>query len=699
MSIANVGAGARARRITIEPGLALWLGIGAVVALAFLLKADLPWIKDLPKDLVLPVNDWFNVAMEWFVATFKVVFRAASWTLEWPMVWLQGLLGWLPWPAVMVGVGAVALKAGGVRLAVFALLAMVYVLVTGYWDPAMNTLAMVGVSVPLSAGLGFAGGILAFKSRRVDRVMQPTLDLMQTVPTFAYLIPILLLFGFGPVVGLIASAIYAAPPMVRNVILGLNRVPSDIVESGRMSGCTPRQLLWWVQVPAALPTILVGLNQTILAALSMVIIASVIGSFADVGWELLSTMRKAEFGQSLLAGLVIVLIAMIFDRTSRGFAARAEPRRVTGGLLARHRGSLATLAGVVVAVLLAQAIAPLHDYPKSWVIGVAQPLNELVSFINTTFPDTIEWFKERILFYFLLPLRSGFALVVKPQTWGFEVTPTISAIYAAVAVGLVLLAARTWSWRAGTAVAIVVGLYYVGTVNVPWLAFMAVVLGLAWQIAGWRVAAFAAAAMAFMLLTGVWVQVMMSVYLCGAAVLIASLGGAAIGIWAARNERVSRVVKPIVDTLQTMPTFVYLIPVIMFFQVGDLPALLAIISYAIAPAIRYTEHGIRNVRADVIEAARCMGTTERQLLWQVQLPLALPEIMLGVNQTIMFGLAMLVVSALVGTKELGQLVYRALTSADPGKGAIAGLSMAFIAIIADRIVQAWSAKKKAALGL
>ena len=154
---------------------------------------------------------------------------------------------------------------------------------------------------------------------------------MQTVPAFAYLIPLLLLFGFGPVVGLIASAIYATPPMVRNTMLGLDRVPSDISEAGLMSGCTRRQQFWHVEVPTALPQILVGFNQTTMAALSMVIVAAIIGGFEDIGWEVLSSMRKAEFGQSMLSGLVIALLAILIDRLTIGFA-RERPTGPTAAM-------------------------------------------------------------------------------------------------------------------------------------------------------------------------------------------------------------------------------------------------------------------------------------------------------------------------------------------------------------------------------
>ncbi|MGH6719801.1 MAG: ABC transporter permease, partial [Alphaproteobacteria bacterium] len=612
----------------IEPGLRVWLVAGAGIVVLFALGGQLPWLVKFPEALMVPLNEWLNVVMYGFVDVFKPVFRAITWFTEFPMTWLQGFLHWLPWPAAFIGVVAIAHRAGGGRLALFALGSLLYLLITGYWDPSMNTLALVGVAVPASLVAGFLGGLLAFKSRRAERIIQPTLDLMQTVPTFAYLIPILLLFGLGPVVGLIASAIYAAPPMVRNTLLGLRRVPPEIVESARMSGSTNRQLLWWVQVPTALPTILVGVNQTIMAALSLVIIAAIIGAFADIGWELLSTLRKAEFGRSLLAGVCIVLIAMVLDRVSRGMADRpSAPYRDAKGWR-RHQGVLGILAAMAAVTVAAQAVPFLHDYPASWELLPKEPLDAVVSFINTTFPATLEWIKIKILFYFLLPLHKGFAVVAKPLSWGFEVTATVKAVYAFVVAGAALGAARIAGWPAALAVVLLGGVYFFGMINVPWSVFVLVVGLLAYRVAGLGVTLFAVAAMAFMLLSGIWHEVMVSIYLCGAAVLVSSLAGGAVGVWAALNDRVSAVVRPVVDLLQTMPTFVYLIPVIMFFQVGDLPALLAIISYSIAPAIRYTEHGIRHVRTEAVEAARSMGCTPRQVLFQVQLPLALPEIML-----------------------------------------------------------------------
>ena len=196
---------------------------------------------------MIPFADWVNFATAWFVGTFKWLFRGLSDLLELPMAWLRDLLIWLPWPATMVIIVTMAHAAAGWRLAVFTAVALYYMVAVGYWDESMNTLALVGIAVPLSLAIGFFMGLAAFKWPAARRVVEPLLDIMQTVPTFAYLIPILLLFGFGPVVGLVASAVYAVPPMVRNTMLGLYQVPAEIVESGRMSGCTESQLLWMVR--------------------------------------------------------------------------------------------------------------------------------------------------------------------------------------------------------------------------------------------------------------------------------------------------------------------------------------------------------------------------------------------------------------------------------------------------------------------
>jgi glycine betaine/proline transport system permease protein len=684
----------------IDRDLLVWIGVGVVAVVTVLLRGELPWLVRYPADLVVPFADWVNAFMNWFVPNMKWFFRALNWLLTWPMDWLRDLLQWLPWPATLAGITVAAYVASGWRLALFSFLALMYMVLVGYWSASMNTLALVALSVPLSVLIGLLAGIAAYKWTAADRIVQPLLDLAQTFPTFAYLIPILFLFGFGPVVGLIASAIYAAPPMVRNTMLGLSRVPAEVTESARMSGSTERQLLWWVQVPSAMPMILVGVNQATMAALSMVIIAAVIGGSADIGWEVLSTMRKAQFGQSFLAGIVIALMAMMMDRITRGFADRERFLQArTLPFWQRHRMLAIALVFMALFTVAAQIFPAIGIPPKGSLFNLAGPLNDLVNYITANYYPVLDGVKNTTLFYFMLPIRMGLEKAVSPFSWGFALTPAMSYGYAALVVALSFGAARLWGWRATVGVLIFGGLFYYGTTGTPWPAFILVVTVLAYQVGGLSVAAFALLGCLFMLTGGVWHQAMLSTYLCAAAVLFSFVLGASIGIWAALNDRVSAFMRPINDTLQTMPLFVFLIPVLMFFQVGEFSALLAIMLYAIVPSIRYTEHGIRNVRPDIVEAATAQGCTGRQILFQVQLPLALPEIMLGLNQTIMFGLAMLVIAALVGTKGLGQGVYIALGAGDVGKGFVAGLSMALIAMIADRITQAWSNRKKAELGL
>ena len=235
--------------------------------------------------------------------------------------------------------------------------------------------------------------------------------------------------------------------------------------------------------------------------------------------------------------------------------------------------------------------------------------------------------------------------------------------------------------------------------GLPWIVVVAAAALAGWQQGGLRLALVTAGFSLFIALTGNWANAMETVYLCGISVLIACALGIPIGILAARRERAHRVVQAVVDTLQTLPAFAYLIPAVMLFRVGDFAAMLAVVAYAIAPAIRYTDHGIRQIDPALIEAARATGCTRGQLLRKVQLPLAFPEIMLGVNQTIMMALSMLVITALVGTRDLGQEVYVALTKADVGRGLVAGICVACLAMTADRLIAPWAAARKRRLGL
>ena len=678
--------------------------IWAVLILATLallaLKDTAGWLIEYPAEWVVPITPWLNAFMLWCVDTVGPAFRAFSAAIGVPMTAVRDLLSWLPWSVTLAVLTFATWAISGLRLAMFTFFAVLYMLVIGYWSESMNSLALVAITVPTAVAIGFGLGSLAFYSKRAERIITPTLDLMQTVPAFAYLLPILLLFGFGPVVGLIASILYAFPPTVRNTHLGLMRVSTEVIEAGLMAGATPSQLFWRVRAPSALRQILLGVNQTTMAAFSMVIIASIIGGTADIGWEVLSTMRKAQFGESLLAGMVIALMAMVMDRITAA-AATAEPRDPgrARGFLARHRNALAALGLGVGVGLLAQLLPFLKEYPESWEVYPAQYLNDAVTWLVVEHAKTINLIKSWAFFFVMLPVKSGFEQTVTPFTWGFEFTAPLKTGYAFLAAALVVYTAVRRGIGRASLIAFLAIMLFFGITRLPWPALLAMAILLGWQLGGRRLALGTAAGLGFLIVAGVWPQTMLSVYLCGLAVLLSFAVGGALGILASEYDGVSAFLRPINDTLQTMPLFVILIPFVMIFKIGEFTALLAIMAYAIVPAIRYAEHALRNVPAEVVEAATCFGCTRRQLLWRVKLPLAMPVIMLGLNQTIMFGIAMLVIAALVGTNGLGQRVYIGLGDGDFGVGIVAGIGMAFIAMIADRMTQGMSRAYQEKLGL
>jgi glycine betaine/proline transport system permease protein len=662
------------RRLPLSPTALTWLGLGlATVVLAqtgsTLSKAlDARWLMKTPRELRIPMSREVSDFMKWLVEeahfglfTFTDLTRGIAWLLEQPYDLAKALLvsGFvqglgneavqlappLSWIAVVFVVAAIGHYAKSIALAVFVALCFLYLAVFGQWDSAMVTLASILIAVPLGVTGGLLLGIAAYRWRWFDRVLTPILDLMQTVPVFAYLVPILFLFGFGPVAALVATVIYAMPPMVRITTLAIRGVPAEVREFGKMVGCTDRQMTWRVLVPSALPGLMVGVNQVIMLSLNMVIIASMIGA-GGLGYDVLTSLRRLDIGGGLEAGVAIVVLAIALDRLSQAFVNKPPPEHseTPRSFFKRHPYTLTALAVILVTGLLGFLLPFLQSYPAAAQITTGPFWEDLVRAVNVNFFDQLEAIKTFMLLNLLIPVKR-FLL------------------------------------------------------GVPWPWFMLLVTLAGWQLGRWKLAILCFLLSAFILVNGLWEDAMETIYLCGVSVLIASVIGVPLGILAAQNARAGRLIGGFIDTLQTLPSFVYLIPVVMLFRVGDFTAMIAVVLYALAPAVRYTAHGIRSIDPQLIEAGTVAGCTRRQLLLRIKLPLALPEIMLGVNQTIMLALSMLVITALVGTRDLGQEVYIALTKADTGRGIIAGVSVACIAIIADRLIAAGAARARARLGL
>ena len=687
-------------RRALDNNAALWFGLIAVILLSIGLQERWGWLSVYPDAAVLPLSDFLNLMMNWVVQHFAWVFQAITATLEWPIKAVQQTLHALPWAVTFFLFCSAAYVASGWQLTLFTFCSAAYMLVIGFWDAGMNTLSLVAISVPTAVLVGFAIGAWGFRSAKVERLIMVTLDLLQTVPTFAYLLPILLLFGFGTVVGLIASILYSFPPMVRNTIIGLRCVSPEVIEFGLMAGATERQLFWQVRVPSAKKQLLLGVNQTTMASLSMVIIASIIGGTADLGWEVLTAIRKAQFGESLTVGLVIALMAIVIDRMTFGLASRSDVQNNNNRAKVAPERIWAIAALIAFLLYLASLSLPiLNEWPEALRFSPALMMNDTLNNFLITFRTQLEALKAGAFFFVMLPAKIGLQGAVSPFTWGFSLTWAHQLSYIIIVIFLAGWSAMRWGTSASIAVLLFAIFYYFGLTGIPWPAFIAICVLMGWNIGGAGLAVGNLVGLGFIVATGNWAEAILSIYLCGIAIAISFLMGTAIGIWAAQNNTVSAIVRPINDTLQTIPLFVILIPFVMAFKIGDFTALLAIIAYAIVPAIRYAEHGLRGLPDTVIEAASMIGATRRQMLWQVKVPLAMPVMMLGLNQTIMYGIAMLVIAALVGTSGLEQTVYIALTDGNVGMGLIAGVGMAIIAIIADRMTSGWSRKRKAALGM
>ena len=622
---------------------------------------------DPGEDSAGPIADTLESGISWFrntellgLITGRDLVRAMVGWLDYPLDFAEGLLidgnemfglsiPPIPW-LMLVGIAAViGYSVGGWRMAALGGGTIAYLAIFDLWEDSMITLSTVLVSAPLSILIGWALGLWAARSRRFEAILMPILNVMQSLPHYAYFIPIAVFVGVSHKAGVVATILFAIPPMAKLAMLGIRGVSSEILDAGHMSGANGRQMLWKVEMPAAKPALMVGVNQVIMQCLGMAVLASLVGT-RGLGQQLLNRLQSLRVGEALEMGVAIVLMAIMLDRISQA-AARRRPEHLAddASFVDRHP-TLTVLAGVfVVTSLLALAFDWALTYPteegRDWTISTAPFWESIVDYVQVAWRGATQAFKDFVLLNLLLPMRDFF-------------------------------------------------------VGIPWIAMLALVMALGWKIGKWRLALIAGSFVAFIALAGFWIPAMESLYLAVAAVLVAVVFGVPAGIWASGRDWSHNTMQVVLDTFQTLPAFIYLIPVVMLFQVGAVAALSAILLYAFVPAVRYTMLGMRNVPSETIEAADTSGCTPLQRLLKVKLPLAMPEIMLGVNQVLMFALLMVMISALIGGIDgLGDEVLIALRDQQAGKGLIVGLCLAALGLTADQLITNWSQERKRQLGL
>jgi glycine betaine/proline transport system permease protein len=287
-----------------------------------------PDIHALFNNYHIPLDTWIQAAVNWMILHLRPFFLAIRWpvarVLDGFETFLQGLPVWVFLLALIV----VAWRIGSKRIALGAGSSFLLIGFLGLWNVAMTTVAMVATSVLFCVVVGIPLGIAAANSEPVSRMMRPILDAMQTTPTFVYLVPIVMLFGIGNVPAVLATIIVSLPPMIRLTNLGIRQVQAELVEAGYAFGCTRRQVLVEIQIPLAMPTIMAGLNQSLMLSLSMVVVAALIGA-GGLGLSVYEGINRLDVGLAGIAGLAIVLVAISFDRMTQAVAEKrgAEPTR------------------------------------------------------------------------------------------------------------------------------------------------------------------------------------------------------------------------------------------------------------------------------------------------------------------------------------------------------------------------------------
>ncbi|MEU4613058.1 ABC transporter permease [Streptomyces umbrinus] len=543
------------------------------------------------------------------------------------------------WAGVTAAAALVAWRVAGVRLALGTGAAFLACGLLGMWIPTMQTLALMVVAVLVSVVLGVLLGLAAGLSDRTYRALRPVLDTMQVFPAYAYLLPVVLVFGMGVPAAVLATVVYAAPPMARLTALGLRGADAGVMEAVESLGTTARQRLLTARIPLARKELLLGLNQTIMMALSMAVIASVIGA-AGLGDRVYQALASVDVGAALAAGIPIVLLAVVLDRVT-GAAGTVTSAGSTGdgpGEPKSRWTGWAYAAVVAVAVAVAGRLTGRLDWPEAWLVNIAEPVNRAV-----------DWMTDH--------LYSGVPYVGGTADWAGHFT--------------------TW----------VLDPMRDGLQWLPWWSVLLIVAALAWLIGTWRTALTAVLAMAAIGVLGVWGPSLDTLSQVLAAVAVTLVLGFATGIAAARSERCERVLRPFLDVFQTMPQFVYLIPVVALFGVGRAPAVAAAVVYALPAVVRITTQGLRQVDPAAMESSRSMGATGWQQLRQVQLPLARPALLLALNQGVVLVLAVVIIGGLVGGGALGYDVVFGLAQGDLATGLVAGAAIVCLGLMLDRVTQ------------
>ena len=611
-----------------------------------------------------------------------------------------------PWLLIAALLFLPCIIAGGLRLGLYSLFVVYFWGAVGMWNESLQTVALMGLSVLLCVFVGTILGILCSQSDRFENFMKPVLDTMQVMPAFVYLFPALFFFGIGGAPAILATMIYAMPPIIRLTNTGIRQVSKETVESATSFGSSKLQLLFKIKIPMSLPSIMMGINQVIMMALALVVLACFIGA-EGIGGQVWLAIRNLDVGWAMEGGLCILFMAIMFDRFSMSFSKSVDPLPldVQKFYLLPQNWEKYQVARIFEKPL--SFASYIIDYICIKITNAISYVSELIIslFNKSTANDLGEFIAKR---YYVIPSLIVLFLIsfvdsniyefgTFPEEWKLSIRQPIANGVKALTVHPGFI-----GFTKGLRAFVYLNLLHpldVFLTHIPWWFTMSIFVTIGYFTVGLRFAFITALLLLFIGACGIWTQsmitlssVLVSVFLCFAL-------GVPLGIIASYNERFRNIQNIVLDAMQTLPYFCYLIPVLMFFGGGIVSAVLATVIYAIPPIIRLTSLGLTQVSGTYSEVSRSFGGTLLQTLSKVKFPLAVPSLVIGFNQTVIMAFAMQIVTPLIGGKGLGLEVFNGLARSDTGRGLAAGIGIVLLAIIIDRISLAWTKKQRIALGL
>ena len=607
-------------------------------------------VKEITRGFSRSILFAIEFIREILLGGIKTIVAFTSW--EWSDANEWAVWPGLPWTVVSASAIMIGYYLSGRGLAILAAFSTIYISVFGQWEPSMETLSFVLVAAPISFILGLSLGVWAYKSKTTETVLMPLLNVAQTMPHFSYLVPVMVFFGVGDHAGAIATIIFATPPMIRLTLLGLKKVSPEVLDAGMMSGCNNYQLMSKVLIPSARRDILIGVNQVIMQCLAMAVIASFIGA-KGLGFNLLLALNQLKIGQALELGICIVLIAVFLDKLSLAWANKQTDYFADLPFIERHKYAVSFAAILFVGTLLAY----------------------LGTFL----------FRDGINYLYMIPHNKGYTSQLFWQSGVDWIWDTFF---------FSLQGFNTWLIQD---VLIPMKTAYL---SMPVVATFTLVMGIGYIIGGFRSALIVGGFLLVIALLQWWERALITAYMASFGVIVSGLIGITVGSLCARNKIASKIILLVCDTFQTFPSFIYLIPVIMLFGVTDTSVLIAVIVYATIPATRYTVEGLTSVPQALQDAGSMSGVNRMQRWLKIEMPLALPHIMLGLNQTVVFALFMVIIGAMIGTDDLGQFILKALSDKQGiGNGLLLGLCVAFIGLAVDHLIQTWATQRRKLLGI